>query len=377
VVPGISSALAAPAYAGIPVTMRHSSTSFTVITGHEDPDKGGELDWRTVASLGGTIVILMGVGRVAKIVRGLLEGGLAPDTPAAAVQWGTRPEQRTVRTTLAELPDAPLAPPSVLVVGRVAALDLGWFEQRPLFGRQVVVTRAREQASELASLLAAEGAGVVEVPTIEIADPTDGGAALAGAAARLAAGDYHWTVLTSPNGADRLLAALHDARDLAGTGVAAIGPGTAARLAAGGVVADLVPERFVAESLLAAFPPPPPEGGRVLLARAAVARDVLPDGLRVAGWDVDVVAAYRTVPAPLTDDQRARAEAADVVTFTSSSTVERYLEAMGDRPVPGLVACIGPITAATARDHGLSVDVVAEEHTIPGLVRALVDHLRS
>ena len=176
VVPGISSAIAVPAYAGIPVTMRHSSTSFTVITGHEDPAKGGELDWDAVARLGGTIVILMGVGRLPKIVRRLLDGGLDPDTPAAAIRWGTRPEQHTVRATLATLTDHELASPATIVIGRVAGLDLRWFESRPLFGKRVVVTRARAQASELAAQLRRLGAEPVELPVIAVDDPADGGA---------------------------------------------------------------------------------------------------------------------------------------------------------------------------------------------------------
>lgn len=370
IVPGISSAIAAPAYAGIPLTMRHSSTSFTVITGHEDPDKGGEIDWAAVARLGGTIVILMGVGRLPKIVSRLLAGGLDPDTPAAAVRWGSRPEQHTVRATLATLVDQPLESPTTIVIGAVAALDLAWFESRPLFGRRVVVTRAREQASGLVRQLQQLGAQVVEAPAIVVTDPDDGGAALADAVTRLPT--YDWVVVTSANGARRLLAALHDGRDLGGVQVAAIGPGTADALRAGNVVADLVPERFVAESLLEAFPAVPAGGGRVLLARAAVARDVLPDGLRAAGWQVDVVDAYRTEAAPVADDTRAAVAAADMITFTSSSTVDRFVDAFGTDAVPPLVASIGPVTSGTARDHGLTVDVEATDHSIPGLVDALV-----
>lgn len=372
VVPGITSAIAVPAYAGIPVTQRHSSTSFTVITGHEDPDKGGELDWEAVARLGGTIVVLMGVGRLPKIVARLRAGGLDPDTPVAAVRWGTRPEQDTVRATLATIGDHPLASPSVIVIGRVAALDLRWFESRPLFGRRVVVTRTRAQASALSARLRAVGADPVEVPVIEVRDPLDGGTGLAAAADRCAAGGYDWVVVTSPNGAQRLLAALRDARDLGGTKVAAIGPGTAAALAAGNVVADLVPERFVAEGLLEAFPSPPSGGGRVLLARAREARDALPDGLTAAGWSVDVVEAYRTVPVVPDADERRRLADADAITFTSSSTVTSFVAAFGVDAVPPLVACIGPITAATARGLGLTVAVEATEHTIDGLVDALV-----
>jgi uroporphyrinogen III methyltransferase/synthase len=373
VVPGISSAIAVPAYAGIPVTMRHSSTSFTVITGHEDPDKGGGIDWEAVARLGGTIVILMGVGRLAEIAGRLIAGGLAPDTPAAAVRWGTRPAQHTVRAELATLASHPLEAPSTIVIGPVAAIDLGWFESRPLFGRRVVVTRAREQASALVARLRQLGAEVVEAPVIVIADAGDGGGALAQAAARI--GSYDWVIVTSANGARRLLGALHDARDLGGVRVAAIGPGTADALRLGNVVADLVPERFVAESLLDAFPAPPPNGGRVLLARAAVARDVLPDGLRAAGWEVDVVESYRTEAAPIDLAARAAVAEADIVTFTSSSTVERFVEAFGVDAVPPLVASIGPVTSATARELGLTVDVEAAEHTVPGLVAALAASL--
>jgi uroporphyrinogen III methyltransferase/synthase len=372
VVPGISSAIAVPAYAGIPLTLRHSSTSFTVVTGHEDPDKGGELDWDAVARLGGTIVILMGAGRLPRIVARLLAGGLHPDTPAAAIRWGTRPEQHTVRATLATLADHAIESPSTIVIGRVAGLNLDWFESRPLFGRRVVVTRARDQASTLVARLRELGADPIEVPAIEVHDPADGGAGLAAAAARV--GSYDWLVLTSANGATRMLAALHDARDLGGVRVAAIGPGTAEVLRAGNVVADLVPEQFVAEGLLAAFPEPPPGGGRVLLARAAVARDVLPDGLRAAGWTVDVVDAYRTVAADLTPAQVEAATSADLVTFTSSSTVDRFVAAVGADRVPALVASIGPVTSATAVAHGLTVDIEAAEHTVPGLVAAIVAH---
>jgi uroporphyrinogen III methyltransferase / synthase len=383
VVPGITSAIAVPAYAGIPVTLRHSSTSVTIVTGHEEPgaegaadaeSPEGTVDWDAVARVGGTIVVLMGVARIGRIAAELMAAGRPPDTPVAAVQWGTRPEQRTVRATLATIADRPLAPPSTIVIGEVAGADLAWFENRPLFGRRVVVTRAREQAGELVTRLQAQGAATVEVPAIEIRDPADGGAALATAVDRL--GDYDWVVLTSANGARRLLDAVRhrgrDARAFAGARLAAIGPGTAEALANATLVVDLVPPRFVAESLLDGLPAPTGGGGRLLLVRAAVARDVLPEGLRSKGWDVDVVEAYRTEQAPLAEGQAAAVAGADVVTFTSSSTVSNFLAAMGGRPIPPAVAAIGPITAATAREHGLAVDVEAAVHTIDGLVDALV-----
>jgi uroporphyrinogen III methyltransferase/synthase len=380
VVPGITSAIAVPAYAGIPVTLRHSSTSVTIVTGHEEPgtegvgDSEGTVDWDAVARVGGTIVVLMGVARIGRIAAELMAAGRSPDTPVAAVQWGTRPEQRTVRATLSTIADQPLGTPSTIVIGEVAASDLAWFENRPLFGRRVVVTRAREQAGELVTRLQAHGAATVEVPAIVIREPADGGASLAAAVDRL--GDYDWVVLTSPNGARRLLDAVRDrgrdARAFAGARLAAIGPGTAEALAGATLTVDLVPPRFVAESLLEALPVPSATGAPLLLVRAAVARDVLPHGLRGKGWDVDVVEAYRTEQAPLAEEQAAAVAAADVVTFTSSSTVSNFLAAMGGRPIPPVVVAIGPITAATARDHGLAVDVEAEVHTIDGLVDALV-----
>jgi uroporphyrinogen III methyltransferase/synthase len=384
VVPGITAAIAVPAYAGIPVTLRHSSTSFTVVTGHEDPAVGeeGTVDWRAVARVGGTIVILMGVARIAPIAAELMAGGLPPETPVTSVQWGTRPEQTTVRATLGTIGEADLGSPATIVVGEVAGYDLRWFEDRPLLGRRVVVTRAREQASDLVARLTALGAATIEVPAIAVHDPADGGKALAAAVDRLAAGDYAWLVVTSPNGARRVLAALRDrgrdARALGGVRLAAIGPGTADVLAAANLVADLVPSRFVAESLVEAFPA---GDGRVLLARAAVARDVLPDGLAAKGWDVEVVDAYRTEPVALDPARAAALAEAEVVTFTSSSTVTNFLAAAGRDAVPPVVAAIGPVTAATARDAGLTVDVEAAVHTIDGLVEALcawaADHPRS
>ena len=368
-VPGVTSAIAVPAYAGIPVTQRFSSTSFTVVTGHEDPSIGdeGSVDWDAVARVGGTIVVLMGVGRLRRICERLIAAGRSPDTPAAAVIWGTRPEQRTVRATLATLPDADLEPPATIVIGAVAGLELAWFETRPLFGRRVVVTRARAQSSSLLARLRELGADTVEVPAIRIEDPADGGAALREAVGRL--GSYDWVVVTSPNGARRLLAECRDARAFGPASVAAIGPGTADALRSGNVEPDLVPERFVAEGLLEVFPAGP---GRVLLARAAEARDVLPEGLRDGGWEVDVVEAYRTEQGTPTPEEAAAAAGADVVTFTSSSTVRNFLAVA--ETVPPIVASIGPITSQTARDHGLEVTIEAAEHTIDGLLAALTAH---
>ena len=372
VVPGITSAIAAPAYAGIPVTHRKVSTHVTIVTGHEDPTKGStDVDWRALAAAGGTLVILMGAARLAEIVDQLVEGGLAPSTPAAAVRWGTRPEQRTVRATLATIATAGVEAPSAIVIGDVAALDFGWFEARPLFGRRIVVTRAREQASEFRAELENLGAHVVELPSIAI-EPLD----IVVPDLR----DYAWIVFTSVNGVaqffDRGLAASGlDARALDSVQVAAIGPGTADELSAAGISADLVPPRFVAESLLDAFPPPVTVGERVLMPRAETARDVLPGGLRERGYDVDVLAVYRTVRATPNADEIAkiRAGEVDAITFTSSSTVDNFCDIAGtfDGEQP-LVVSIGPITSQTARERGLRVDVEADPHSIAGLLDALL-----
>jgi len=375
VVPGISSAIGAPAYAGIPVTHRGASTHFTVVTGHEDPTKEStDVDWAALAAAGGTLVILMGAGRIGEIADRLVAAGLAPETPVAAVRNGTRADQRTTRATLDTVADAGVQAPVAIVVGEVARLDLAWFESRPLFGRSVVVTRAREQASELRRRLEALGAEVVELPAITI-EPI-----------RFDVPDlnrYGWLVFTSVNGVaaffDRGLApAGLDARALAGLRVAAIGPGTAAALAERGLRADLIPERFVAESLLDAFPSPTAAGERVLVARAEQARDVLPAGLSERGYGVDVLPVYRTVTAsPDTAAlERVRRGDVDALSFTSSSTVTNLCDLLGEVPVrQPLVVSIGPVTSKTAMERGLRVDAEATEHTIDGLVDALVGRL--
>ncbi len=380
VVPGITSAIAAPAYAGIPVTHRGLSTHVTVVTGHEDPAKGTtDTDWAALARAGGTLVILMGAGHLADIAARLIDGGRPPDTPVAAVRWGTLPAQRTIRATLATVADAGVRAPSAIVVGKVAALDLAWFESRPLFGRTIVITRAREQASVLRTRLELLGAEVVELPTIGL-EPME--------FVLPELGSYAWLVLTSANGVDAffdrgLAPAGLDARALAHLEVAAIGPGTAGALARRGIRADLVPERFVAESLLEAFPDPDVAGSepaRVLLARAEQARDVLPEGLGAKGFAVDVLAVYRTVRAvPAPDElERVQAGRVDAITFTSSSTVSGFCDLVGPLadPQPRVVS-IGPVTSRSAVERGLRVDFEADPHSIDGLVEALLGALRA
>jgi uroporphyrinogen III methyltransferase/synthase len=362
VVPGITSAVAVPAYAGVPVTHRGLSTSFTVVTGHSRHEPEHDTDWAALARAGDTVVVLMGVAHRGDIADALMAGGLAADTPVCAVQWGTRPQQSTVRTTLGAMADTPMEPPSTIVIGKVAGLELTWFEDRPLFGVRVLVTRSRQQASGLSAGLRALGAHVIEVPTIAIADPAAGGSGLADAARRV--GDYDWVVFTSVNAVERFLPLVGDARRFGRARIAAVGPATAAALAARTLIPDLIPPEAVAESVLAVFPNER-GSGRVLVPQGNLARDVLAEGLRERGWEVDVVEAYRTVPAA----PPAAVPEADVITFTSSSTVTNYM-AMG-LPVPPVVASIGPITTKTAEDHGLTVDVTAEEHTVEGLIEAV------
>ena len=376
VVPGVTSAIAAPSYAGIPVTHRGLSTHVTIVTGHEDPAKGRtDVRWEALGAAGGTLVVLMGAGHLAEITQRLMAGGLAPETPAAAVRWGTTPRQRTVRSTLGAIAGQNVESPAAIVVGDVASLDLGWFEHRPLFGRRVVVTRAREQASDLQGRLFALSAEVIELPAIEVRplhfEIPD-------------ISPYAWLVFTSANGVAAFFDALsrsgRDARALAGCDVAVIGPGTAAALSDRGIRADLIPERFVAESLVDAFPDPGGDDAAVLLARAAVARDALPSGLESRGYTVDILDLYETVPGDPDPTQldAVRHGDADAITFTSSSTVTNFLELLGGVPDPQpAVVAIGPVTAETAREAGLRVDAVAGEHTIDGVIQAVVDLLGS
>ena len=367
VVPGITSGIAAPAYAGIPVTHRDRASAVALITGHEDPAKPeSALDWTALAAFPGTLVFYMGVRQLGRIAEALIAAGRSPDDPAAVVERGTLPGQRTVLAPLAELPErvreAGIRPPSITLVGPVAGLrdDLAWFESRPLHGRTVAVTRARAQASGLAARLRALGAEVVEAPAIRIHPleftlPDLGG--------------YDLLCLTSPNGVEALFGALRDARDLVGLTVAAIGPGTARALRERGVEADVVPERFVAEGLVEALADVPVS--RALIARASEARDVLPDALRERGAEVDVVALYETVREELSDAERERALAADYVTFTSSSTVRFFLEAAGRPNGTARLVSIGPVTSQTLREHGLEPHVEATRHDVDGLVAAL------
>ncbi len=368
VVPGVTAGIAAPAYAGIPVTQRGVSSAVAFVTGHENPDKPEtQIDWPALATFPGTLVFYMGVRSLGRIAEALISGGRPSQQPAAVIERGTFPGQREVFGTLATIAQvaeaAEIKAPAITVIGDVAALaeGIGWRDHaRPLAGKTIAVTRARAQASELAARLSALGAEVVEAPAIKI-EP------LSPALPDLE--QYDLLCLTSPNGVNELFGALRDARDLAGLTVAAIGPGTARALLAHGIKADIVPDRSVAEALVEALVDVPFE--RVLIARAEEARDVLPDALRARGAEVEVLALYRTVAEPLDDETRAAAVGADYATFTSASSARFFHQAAGTLDGPRLVS-IGPVTSEQLRVLGYEPAIEASEHTPDGLVAALI-----
>jgi uroporphyrinogen III methyltransferase/synthase len=383
VVPGVTAGVGAAAYAGIPVTHREDASAVAFLTGHEDPAKqDSALDWEALARFPGTLVLYMGVKQLPRLVERLLAAGRDGGEPAAAVERGTLPGQRTITATLADLPQAVAAaqigPPAVVVVGAVAARreTIAWLERRPLHGKRVVVTRARAQASGVARALSALGAEVIELPAIRIVPRVDS-PEVADAVQSIHA--YALVCLTSPNGVrllfEALAAAGRDARALANATVAAIGPGTAAALAEHGIRADVVPERSVTEHLVAALEDFPVAGRPVLVARAAEARDLLPQALRERGGEVDVVALYETVPEEADPEALEAAQDADYVTFTSSSTVKSFVRAAGDRfPNGATIVSIGPVTSEAAREAGLTVEVEADRHDPDGVVDALLAH---
>jgi len=381
VVPGVTAGVAAPAYAGIPVTHRDAASAVAFVTGHEDPAKQpSALDWDALARFPGTLVLYMGIKHLPEIAACLTSAGRDPAEPAAAIERGTRFDQRTVTATLAGLPaavaEAGLRAPAVLLFGSVAAQRerIAWLERRPLHGRRVVVTRARAQASGLALRLRGLGAEVVELPSIRI-EPRLESAEVRDAVAALHT--YALVCFASPNAVRLLFEAMaaqgRDARALAAARIAAVGPGTTATLGEHGLIADLVPEHFVAESLVEALAGIDVEGRPVLIARAAEGRDVLPAALRRRGARLDVVSLYETVHETPDPAALEAAASADYVTFTSSSTVRNLLAAIGDRfPRNARVVSIGPATSETARELGLQVQVEAERHDLDGLIEALI-----
>jgi uroporphyrinogen III methyltransferase/synthase len=389
VVPGVSSISAGPNYAGIPLTHRDHCSSFTVITGHEDPEKyGAGVDWAQIARIPGTKVILMGVARIRELAAALIENAMPPETPVAMVRWGTTGRQQSIAGTLASIGDVAeqsgFKPPGVTVIGDVVKLrrTLNWFESRPLFGRRIVVTRTRDQASQLSRRLAELSAEVLEIPAIKIV-PTDRKSDLADALLEL--NSYDWLVFTSPNGVtmffESFFKAFEDLRDIGGVRIAAVGPATAAKLKELHLKVDLMPEEALAVKIAAEFARyETVENLKILLMRAEVATPELPQALEALGGIVDDVACYQTVPE--TEDvngaaARLLAEGADWITFTSGSTVENFharfdLPALQKRFPQMKLASIGPETTKTIESLGLKADVEAKPHTIEGLVKVLV-----
>ncbi|MDP3181434.1 MAG: uroporphyrinogen-III C-methyltransferase [Desulfobaccales bacterium] len=390
VIPGVTAAVAVPAYAGIPVTHRRYTTLVTLVTGHEDPSKEvSTIPWDNLGENPGTLVFLMGVKNLAENCRRLIEAGRPPETPAAVIQSGTTLAQRTVTGTLTDIAvkaqDAAIKPPAVLVVGGVVELRerLKWWETRPLWGKTAVVTRARSQASRLVTLLTAAGARCLEVPTIEIVPPADL-APLDAALSRLS--HYDWLVFTSANGVAafmrRLFGLGKDVRALGQARLAAIGPATALELREYGLVADLVPDTYQAEGLVEALAPHISAGTKVLLARAKEARQILPESLARLGAKVEVVPVYQARP-PKEIPQEAEAALqegkVDILTFTSSATVHNFAGLLGKERFKALaaratVAAIGPITAATLKEYGITPQIEPKEYTILALAESIVDY---
>jgi uroporphyrinogen III methyltransferase/synthase len=387
VVPGITSAIAAPAYAGIPLTHRKMASCFTVVSGSEDPAKPeSAIPWETLARTGGTLVVLMGWATLESILETLQREGMPAATPAALIQWGTWTKQRAVAGTLENIlargQEAGLKPPVIAIIGEVVTLrdQLRWFDCRPLFGKKVLITRSRTQASRLRSLLEELGAEPVELPSIEIA-PLEDCTRLDAALTRLHS--FRWVIFTSANSVeavfDRLEQQGKDARAFSSATVGAIGPATAHALMQRGIKADFIPARSVSESVVEELSGRDWQGVPILLPGSNIGRDVLEQGLTSLGASVERVAVYRTLT-PESAGSQARQileQGMDVVTFTSSSTVSNLLDILDGNKQQlesSLIACIGPITATTAQELGLRVDVVADEHTVEGLVDALVGH---
>lgn len=392
IVPGITSAIAVPAYAGIPLTHRDHTATVAFITGHEDPLKEkSSIAWDSLAKGIGTIVFLMGIGNIANISKELIKNGRSPDTPAAVIHKGTHPEQITVEGTLNNIAgivkNAGIKPPGIFIVGDVVGLrkELNWFESKPLFGKKIIVTRAREQASDFLAKLLELGANGIEFPTIEIVPP-DTYAPLDKAIKELK--NYDWILFTSVNGVKYFFKRVHelggDVRCLMNIKVGAIGPKTAEAIQKKGIIPDLVPDEYRAEAVVKAFRNFDTKELKILLPRASQAREVLPDELRKMGADINVVDAYRTVtPGYKSNEVRSMFESGGInmVTFTSSSTVTNFMNMFGTETEQLKswlkkvdIASIGPITSDRARKLGLNVNVEAKDYTIAGLTEAILGH---
>lgn len=383
-VPGISSAVGGALYAGIPLTHRDCTSSVVFVTGHESQDKEcSSIPWENIARAGHTIVIFMGMKNIGMNMNCLIEGGIDPKTPVAIIRWGTRPDQRTITGTVESIADeverTGIKAPAIIVIGKVVELreKLKWFDLKPLFGKRILVTRTREQAGDISMRLREAGAYVYEVPTIEIT-PTIDDPEVKSAVQRLA--EFDWVIFTSVNGVKLLLDAIRnnggDSRDLAGKKIAAIGPATARKIEETGIKVDLVPSEYKAEGLAEALGAEGINGKKFLLARARIARDVLPKTLTEKGGDVVIAPLYDT----RTPEQSAQKikdllseEKIDIAVFASSSTAENFFNMAGDADLSNItIACIGPITAETVRKRGLDVHIQPEEYTIPALVNKII-----
>ncbi len=388
IVPGVTSAIAAAAYAGIPLTHRDLTSTLAFVTGHEDPTKAEtSINWSSLASGIGTLVFFMGVKNLPNITERLVAHGKSPHTPVAVIRWGTTSRQKTVTATLATIVDktraAGLKAPAIIVIGDVVDLrqSLKWFENRPLLGKRIVVTRARQQASDLVGLLTDLGAECLEYPTIEIMPPKDP-QPLKQAVANLAT--YDWIVFTSVNGVgfffEQLFADGKDVRALSHLKTAAIGPATAARLLELGLISDIVPETYRAESVVDAFKKEKLNNKKILLPRAREARPILPQELKKMGAAVDEIPVYETLKAvDIAFDlvQQLKEKRVDMITFTSSSTVQNFKALLPAKAYAALmqditIASIGPITTDTAKELGFDVHITAKSYTIPGLVDAIL-----
>jgi uroporphyrinogen III methyltransferase/synthase len=389
VVPGVTSPVGVAAYAGIPLTHRDISSTVTIITGSNEKNRGDiHIDWEKIASRSGTLVFLMGARKLPLICEKLIRFGKAPDTPIAVIQWGTTARQKTWTGTLKTIVDiamkANIAPPALTIIGEVVAIKplIEWYETLPLFGKTVVITRAENQGDSMIQLLQEKGAEPVSFPVIQTVAPADW-APLDHALTCLS--EYHGLIFTSVNGVQffmrRLKETGQDIRELKGVRIYTIGPKTEKSVRDFGMQVDCVPENFVAESLIKSLGQENVQGKKFLIPRALVAREILPDQLRAMGAEVDVVPAYQTVPPTRKNEvlaQRLQEGTVDVITFTSSSTVTNFLEQTGPELRPHLegvtFACIGPITANTARKNGLKVTIIPKKYTVDALVTAIEDH---
>ncbi len=393
VVPGVTAATAVPTYAGIPLTHREHTASVAFVTGHEDPTKEeSRLHWDKLATGIGTLVFFMGMKNLQHIADNLIAHGRSPETPVALIQWGTRTDQRVVTGKLNDIvpkvKEAQLGPPAIIVVGEVVRLrrKLNWFESKPLFGKRIVVTRSREQASVFSEMLIDRGATPIEVPSISVVPPSSW-AELDKALDEIET--YNGVIFTSANAVRFFIQRLRDRgkdiRALKGVMICAVGPKTAEALEQYGLKADLVPSEYKAEGVLAALGGVRVKGQRFLIPRAKVARELIPDRLRELGADVTVAVAYENVR-PEGDVERVKKLFEErkiaAVTFTSSSTVNNFVEILGQKEYKtvlkgAVIACIGPVTAKTAEEYGIQTDIMPKDYTIPALVEAMVEYFKN